>query len=236
MIRVQETAIPLWIQKNIVLLADMHLGIYKDEKYLQRVVDRVNALSWIDLIVIAWDFTFEPTASQTLDTLFAPLAQFTVPVYAVLGNHDVQKPWPDLTQALIATLKKYHVNLLENDRVNLWDSYLVGLDSMYTEQGDVSLLQYPKDNKPVIALTHNPDMTLSYTAKARADLTLAGHTHGGQIRIPWLYRYVIPTRGDFDRGFSHERLTQLYISVWLGEVILPMRLFNPPTIDVIHLY
>ena len=77
------------------------------------------------------------------------------------------------------------------------------------------------------------------TLAVTATLLLAGHTHGGQIRIPWLYRKVIPSRLGFDRG---ERLLPIpggqvrtFTTAGVGEIGLPMRLFNPPTIDLLHL-
>lgn len=235
-IRVQETLIPFGVSKEIVLIADMHLGVFKDAAFMQRVVNRINGLSWVDLILIAGDFTFEPTTDQKLEELFAPLSQLRAPVYAVLGNHDVQKPGPDLTAELVNVLTKHGVKLLDNDIIWLGDSYLVWLDGLYTENGDLSLLRELAHDKPSIVLSHSPDITLSYTADERADLTLVGHTHCGQIRLPFIYKRFIPTRWDFDCGFSHERLTELYITPWLGEVILPMRFLNPPTIDLLHLY
>ena len=60
------------------------------------------------------------------------------------------------------------------------------------------LLDVQEFDHPVIALTHNPDTTSSYTEKYRANVTLVGHTHGGQVRIPFLYKRAIPVEGDFD--------------------------------------
>lgn len=64
---------------------------------------------------------------------------------------------------------------------------------------------------------------------------MAGHTHGGQLRIPFLYKKAIPTEGDFDRGLSQEDTTLLFTTAGVGETALPMRLFNPPCIDVLRL-
>jgi predicted MPP superfamily phosphohydrolase len=67
-----------------------------------------------------------------------------------------------------------------------------------------------------------------------ADLTLVGHTHCGQIRIPWLYRAVIPTEGPFDGGWSETPAGELFITCGLGEVGLPMRFRTPPVVEVIE--
>ena len=91
---------------------------------------------------------------------------------------------------------------------------------------------------PTLVLAHNPDSAIALDP-ARVALVLAGHTHGGQIRIPWLYRHVIPSQYGFDRGeqFLHtpHGRVRVYTTVGTGEIGLPMRLFNPPTIDVLDL-
>ena len=68
---------------------------------------------------------------------------------------------------------------------------------------------------------------------------LAGHTHGGQVRIPWLYRRVLPVEHGFDQGEQTYEGPQGRIRVYttggVGESGLPLRLFNPPTIDLLEL-
>ena len=66
-------------------------------------------------------------------------------------------------------------------------------------------------------------------------LAVAGHTHGGQIRIPGLYRRVIPTRYPFDRGLHTFPPVPTFVTSGLGESGLPLRLFNPPVIDVLDI-
>jgi predicted MPP superfamily phosphohydrolase len=78
------------------------------------------------MLVIAGDFTFLP-GDKNLETLFSPLKLSKVPVYAVLGNHDEQKPGPDLKLELIRALEQNGVKYLENDAVDLIDMILIGL-------------------------------------------------------------------------------------------------------------
>ncbi len=70
----------------------MHLGVYKDRRRLQRVVNTINRRDDIDMVLIAGDMTYHPRANQDLEELFLPLADLEMPVFAVLGNHDVEKP------------------------------------------------------------------------------------------------------------------------------------------------
>ena len=75
-------------------------------------------------------------------------------------------------------------------------------------------------------------------APADTTLALAGHTHVGQIRIPWLYRKAIPTAGGFDRSeqFAHtpDGKVGVFTMTGVGEIGLSMRLFKLPTIDLLH--
>lgn len=229
LIVIRKTIIDTGFTADIALISDLHLGKWKDEAFLSRVVAKINQQD-IDYVFIAGDFTYEPTPNQSLRTLFAPLSEIKVPVYAVLGNHDVGKPGPELRDDLAETLKSNGVTLLHNESVELKNFSLLGLGDSSNNEDDTSLIGY---NDKEIVLTHNPDTTLRYTDTV--NLTLTGHTHCGQVKIPLLYKYVIPTVGAFYGGFSQERNTQLYITCGLGEVSLPLRLFNPPVIDVLTL-
>jgi predicted MPP superfamily phosphohydrolase len=217
------------MERRIVLISDMHLGLFKGADFLSRVVTRINELD-PDLVFIAGDFTYHPA---DIPSLYSPLKELRAPVYAVLGNHDVGQPGPPVRGELAQVLPQYGVRLLENETVRFPDFTLVGLGDRWAGEDDLRLLRQVSDQELVIVLTHNPDTTRRYR-NFKADFTLCGHTHGGQIRIPGLYQKVIPTIGPFDRGLTREPYTELFISSGLGEIGLPMRLFNPPVIDVLH--
>jgi len=236
MIRVQHTAIAgTGVEAKIALVSDIHLGVYKGTGFLERLVDRLNDQP-IDAVVIAGDFTYEPS-DASLDRMFAPLARVKVPVLAVLGNHDQQAPGPDIDQALRDALAAHRVQNIEGRFADVGGLRLAGLGDRWALKDDAGFLATDA-RRPVIVLTHNPDSAIQL-GPADAALVLAGHTHGGQIRIPWLYRHVIPSQYGFDRGL--QTLTtprgdvRVYTTVGTGEIGLPMRLFNPPTIDVLQL-
>jgi uncharacterized protein len=111
-IRVQETVLAgTGVQARLALISDIHLGVYKDTAYLQRLVERINTLQ-ADAVVIAGDFTYEPQG-RSLAKLFAPLADLRMPSYAVLGNHDQQAPGPDIDAELRAALAALRVDVIE---------------------------------------------------------------------------------------------------------------------------
>ncbi len=238
MIRVQETTLSgTGANANIVLISDIHLGIYKDSEFLERVVSRINTLP-ADAVVIAGDLTYEPEPGA-LPALFAPLARLRAPVYAVLGNHDQQAPGPDIDHALRQALTNHGVEILEGRLVDTRFGYRwAGLGDRWAGKDDPAFLKARPAAVPTIVVAHNPDSAMRL-APTDAAIVLAGHTHGGQIRIPWLYRRVIPSAYGFDRSeqFAHTREgdVRVFVTTGVGEIGLPMRLFNPPTIDLVHL-
>ncbi|MDR6990902.1 metallophosphoesterase [Luteimonas sp. 3794] len=238
MIRVQETRIAgTRIEARIALISDLHLGVYKDRAFLDRVVDRLSALQ-VDAVAIAGDFTYEPQA-HALETLFEPLARLEMPVYAVLGNHDQQAPGPDIDVALRAALQAHGVRVIEGDIVEADGYRWAGLGDRWARRDDPGFLEQAPSDLPTLMLTHNPD-SASRLSMSGATLVLAGHTHGGQIRIPGLYRHAIPSALGFDRGEGSTpgrdgRPVRVFTTAGMGEVGLPLRLFNPPAIDILEL-
>lgn len=238
---VQDVVMDMWREEDhdIVLIADLHLGIYKWVHYLRRVVEEINDID-AEIVVIAGDLTYEPTdgSEESLTALFSPLAEIDMPVLAVLGNHDVQVPGPDIRYPLIRALNHNGVTFLHNDIYELWWDKIVWLGPHLAGEDRVEILDGFGADDNVIVLTHNPD-TISKYRNENADLTIVWHTHCGQIRLPyiqdWIRPYTYPVIGDFDCDLTTHDYTQLYITSGLGEVLLPLRFLNPPTVDVLRL-
>jgi len=218
------------------LIADMHLGIYNDATIMKRTVEKINAEN-VDAVLIAGDFTYEPQF-YGMKILFSALSKVNVPVYAVLGNHDCQKPGPNIRDELENVLTSLGVHIITNKAVELNGVTLLGLGSLWARDDKIDLLDnYTKEDNLVV-LTHNPDTTLDYMPNHTPDLTLSGHTHGGQIRIPYLYKKVIPVRGDilWDQGLYILKDEKVFVTSGIGEIGLPMRFLIPPVIDILELY
>ena len=90
-IAVHHVHVPLGLKKKIVLISDLHLGIFKGAGFLEKVVEHIQKITGVDFVVIAGDLTYEPHP-ETLSHLFKPLQALAPNVYAVLGNHDVGHP------------------------------------------------------------------------------------------------------------------------------------------------
>ena len=218
------------------LIADMHLGIYNNASIMERTVAKINKEN-VDAVLIAGDFTYEPQFYD-MKKLFTSLSHLNVPVYAVLGNHDCQRPGPDIRDELEKVLTTLGGDVITNKAIKLNGVTILGLGSLWARDDEIDLLdKYTKEDNLVV-LTHNPDTTLDYMPNHNPDLTLAGHTHGGQIRIPYLYKKVIPVRGDvlWDQGLYSFKNEKVFVTSGIGEIGLPMRFLIPPTIDILELY
>lgn len=227
----RTTVLELGFQARIALISDYHVGLYNSPQFLQRVVDRLNALP-VDAVLIAGDHLSKP--DRPLSELLAPLARLRHPAYSVPGNHDESAPGPPVVDELRRALLAVGVTPVEYRHVVRERFTLVGLGDRFAgKDGIAPLLAAPSD-KPRIVLMHNPDSAMALP-RGSAALALAGHTHGGQIRIPWLYRRAIPCEFPFDRGLHSFGPVPTFVTSGLGQTGLPMRFLNPPVIDVLEI-
>ncbi len=221
---------------RVALIADTHLGPYKGKGWLSEVVERINALH-PDLVLLAGDYIAnapsEARGLEPLRGLVAPLG-----VYGVTGNHDYE----DGGEAYVVdTLKQLGVQMLEDATVRIeYDGrtfVLAGVSDIWNEGSVFDTLEAVQPEDTVILLAHNPDVVLD-PASAYADLVVAGHTHGGQIRLPfWGPVPQIPNvlGNAFDRGWFVYEGRQLYITSGVGETGPRARLFNPPEISLLSI-
>lgn len=226
----------LGLDVKILVISDLHLGIYKGKDFLQRLVNKINNIEDIDLVIIPGDFVYYPY--QDLNDMFSILSNVTYPIYGVLGNHDIDEEsyTPNLKVNLIKALNHNKVNFLHNESTYIKDLNIniLGLGDYLSNEDDVSLINKFDKSDNLIVITHNPDTVSKYINNI-TKLTISGHTHGGQIRLPFIYKKVIPCEAEFDQGLYDINNNKVFVSSGVGEVLLPMRLGIPPSIDVLDL-
>jgi predicted MPP superfamily phosphohydrolase len=226
---------------RVAVLADLHAGApFIDERKLRLIVQRTNELH-PDLIVILGDYmtgngwvrkTMEPEVfGPILKDLHAPLG-----VYSVLGNHDA---WYG-QRKVRAGLEQNGIKVLENDVVQLdargTSLWLAGLADLWTRPQNIEeTMKKVPEGAPVIALTHNPD--IFPRIPQRVPLMLAGHTHGGQVRFPFIGSFVHSSRvGErYELGEVFENNHHLFVTTGIGTSILPVRFGVPPEIVLLTL-
>lgn len=219
---------------RIVHLSDFHgSALDMPEVRIARIVAQANALR-PDLIVITGDFgpskLWEPPLP--LDAVLRPLARLQAPlgVWSVAGNHD--------DPALIrAAMRRQGLNLLAGDLVDAGPVQIIGIDDLILGQGQwrglASAAARIDPARPVIALAHEPDYFRRLPA--RIGLLLAGHTHGGQIRIAGHPR-LLPRYERWRHGlYRNAAGQQLLVSAGLGTTFVPLRIGVPPEIGLIDL-
>jgi predicted MPP superfamily phosphohydrolase len=228
---------------RIVQISDIHLEEFTEAWFLEEVVARTNALN-PDLVVITGDFVSKDPrpvefawkaagmCAEVLSKLKAPQR------FGSLGNHEMGVGPEHVVEAL-----KAHGTPI------LWDAHVAierGADRFWlcgTEQGtaeehiNMTLPENPKE--PVILMCHEPDLIDILAANPRfapVDLMLAGHSHGGQVRLPLIGPLVLPPMGKkYVQGRFQVGRTQLYVNRGIGTVGMPFRLYCPPELTHITL-
>ncbi len=235
---------------TITAIADIHAGgPNMGIERVREVVDAGNALN-SDLIVVLGDYF----ATHRFVTEHVPpaawageLARLRAPlgVHSILGNHD----WWYGISSVRKAFADVHMPLMENDAVLIGPPgrrfWLAGLGdqlahyvrpSVFRGEDDLpGTLKKITTDDPVILLVHEPDIFTQ--VPARVSLTLAGHTHGGQIRLPLVPPVWAPSAYGARFAYGHivERGRHLIVSGGLGCSKVPLRLGVPPEILRIEL-
>lgn len=222
---------------RIVQISDFHLGAWMNRKRLMAVCDEVQRLR-PDVIVITGDILHK-IQQKTVYDLTDTLGKLHAPegIYAILGNHD---HWTDA--ALVTrTLEGLGIHVLSNRHVCIERAgerlYLAGVDDIYERRQD---LDAALDGIPPGALTlllaHESDYADIVAADGRVAVQLSGHSHGGQVRLPFFGAIVTPPLGHkYDMGFYEVGDLLLYVNRGVGMAPYPLRLNCPPEITAITL-
>jgi uncharacterized protein len=241
-----DIAVPQWPADarplTIAMLADIQAaGPHVTAERVADVVAQINALE-PDLIVLLGDYVSQmrlSTSHVPPKATAAVLARLQAPlgVHAVLGNHDW---WLD---------GRYVRGLLENAGIAVYENtaqpidagdgrrfWIAGLADLSTRAVDLpSTLGQVTDDAPVILLSHSPDVFPE--VPERVALTLAGHTHGGQVNLPFVGRLIVPSRYGQRYAYGHivEGGRQMFVSSGIGNAILPVRYGVPPEIVLLRI-
>lgn len=245
-VRRETLSVPRWRAEHaglrVAVLTDLHVGSpHTGLEKLRRVVERTNA-ERPDLVVLLGDFVIQNVAGGRFvaPEQFAPeLGRLRAAhgVFAVLGNHD---NWLDGARVASA-LEGAGVVVLENRAARVEREggafWVVGVADLWTRTPDIAgaLAQTSGGDDPVVLITHNPD--LFPDVPERVSLTLAGHTHGGQVCLPLVGRPVVPS--DFGERYAMGHVVEggrhLYVSGGVGTSIIPVRFRVPPEVVVLTL-
>lgn len=245
-VREQTIALDNWPRAldglRVAVISDIHAGgSFIDDKKLHSIVERTNQLH-PDLILILGDYmSGDDWFSRRVEpTVFGPvLKNFSAPfgTYSVLGNHD---NWYSGAKVR-AGLEQNGIKVLDNEvlqiQVRGMPVWLIGLGDLWTRQPPriaETVAQVP-EGQTMIAMTHNPDIFPELPQ--RVPLLLAGHTHGGQVRFPFIGSVVQSSKfGErYERGDVFENNHHLFVTTGIGTSIEPVRFGVTPEIVLLTL-
>jgi hypothetical protein len=246
--RVQLARLPKAFEGfRIAQLSDIHVGPFMPESEIRKYVEIANALK-PDLTVltgdfVTWDGSTENAAVAALSGLRAPFG-----VYGCLGNHDA---WAHVENSITELFRQIGFRILRQERVEIATGgeafNLMGIDFQSLRRfgpGGTRIVRrfldgigdlVSKDHVNIL-LSHNPD-TFDRAAELGIELSMAGHTHGGQVALEFISPEIAPSRlvTPYVWGWFQKPGGQLYVNRGIGTIGVPIRIGAPPEITVYEL-
>ncbi len=223
---------------RIALLTDLHAGSGTPLSLIRRACQTAMA-GHPDLIALTGDFAADNVGSfrpvlDILSGLNAPLG-----VYAVPGNHDYHvgiDRWHRQIAVYPGIVDLTNRAIIRE--VNGARLCIAGTDDFSRGNPHLEQIPSPEQQDCTILLAHNPDQAEhGRQVYDRVDLVLSGHTHGGQVRLPWIGALRNPVRHDeiYEEGLIQRPWTQVYVSRGVGTQRIPVRFLCRPEVAILHL-
>ncbi|KFN01627.1 metallophosphoesterase [Bacillus clarus] len=225
---------------KIIQFSDLHLGYYFSLQHLSHVVSKINAtrpdivLFTGDLIDDYQTYSETPFVSSILRTIQAPFGKF-----AIYGNHDhggygteYYKQIMYDSEFQLLQNKEKRIRLLDHSEISIF-----GIDDMLLGKPEIeATLRNAKQDIYTIVLVHEPDIAPKIS-EFPINLQLSGHSHGGQVQIPFLGPIITPVLAKYyTEGFYHIHDLLLYVNRGLGRTRVPFRFMARPEITIFTLH
>jgi predicted MPP superfamily phosphohydrolase len=230
---------------RVAQISDIHYEQFTPAGFVREVVAKVNALA-PDVVLLTGDYVSEgPRATPFPAKSAYPCAEILSGIacpqrWCVLGNHDVKVGAAGVIDALqshgLPVLENKHVPF-ERNGARMW---IAGVKNISLSDPDLHLAAprgLQSAQEPVILMAHEPDYADNVLRHGGVDLMLSGHTHGGQIRMPFVGALYTPPRGrKYIEGHFHlENGLQLYVNRGIGTSGVPFRVDCRPELTLITL-
>lgn len=218
---------------KIIHLSDIHHSPFTDLEHIERAVKIANRLK-PDMFLLTGDYVshekkYIAPVAKALGGLSAEFG-----VYACLGNHD---HWTD-PELVTKKFRSAGIEMLVNQGFRFEargaSFWLAGVDDHMVGKTDlVGALKGSFPDEMKLLLAHNP-LIFRQAARYTVDLTLSGHTHGGQVKVRDPEKRLLPKR-KLSSGLHRRKESQIYITRGIGTVVLPIRYQCPPEISLLEL-
>lgn len=216
---------------RLLHLTDVH--VRERTPWLERLCERIAACR-CDAVMLTGDVVARGWTQDAAALFLASLPAAPLGRYAVMGNweHWGDAP-PEIWRPLLA---RHDVALLQDESVDLGPLHLAGTEDLLSAEPDVerALAGLPTGRQSVV-LTHSPGL-FPRIARPHVGLVLAGHSHGGQLRLPGVGALFVPKASEgYVAGWYEQDGSHLFVSRGIGWSIAPVRLWCPPEIAEIRL-
>lgn len=222
---------------RILHLTDLHYGFLVPKMLIEHIVNNANSIEK-DIIVCTGDYVHKRKSTEEIDAVWPELMKLTAPlgVYSILGNHD---HWGDFNRSLY-WLEKSGQNIrhkavpIERNGKRI---YIGGCGDLWEDELKIDETFSGTEQEGFkILLAHNPD-TADTEFTTKVNLVISGHTHGGQVNIPFIGAPVLPVNNKrYTSGLIKTQKAPMFISRGIGWAVLPLRFNCTPEIAVLHLY
>ena len=214
--------------KKIIFVSDFHISKF-DKNKLKRIVKIINREN-PDLVISGGDYIKGYSGKNTLpiEEQVKELTKIKAPIISVLGNHDGMFDKFKIKKVL----EDNGIKVLMNSNIKTDDIYICGVEDLKTGNPNVDIA-LENTESPRILISHSPD--IYYDINQDIDLILAGHVHGGQVRIPFYGSIIVPSKYStkFACGFFSEK-NDMIVTKGVGTSILTVRFCCLPEIVVIE--
>ena len=225
---------------KIVHFSDLHYGRSENSKNIYKLINQINELK-PDIVVFTGDLIDDRVTldDKEIDNLTKSLAKIdaTLGKYSILGNHDMNTPYSEKYQDIF--YKSDFSFLINNyDLIYKDDNhpiFIYGLDDTYFGDPNFDSIKdlNLEDNTFKILLLHEPDYIKEVDKDMNIDLALAGHSHNGQVKIPFIRPLILPEGSRAYYGpYYKVGNTDLFVSNGVGTSLLSLRLFSIPSINL----
>ena len=235
-VRSYNLNLPQFKGLRIVFASDWHIAPWQEPR-LNKTINKINSLH-PDIIILGGDFVkgHKFATSMTPEKIAQHLGNLKAKygTFAVLGNHD----WYLNGKQVRKELERNNIKVLENENVQVKTDkhslYIAGVADILTRKPDIRQTLQNIPLQKTIFISHSPDIFPDI--KEKLPLILSGHTHGGQVKAPFLGALIVPSKYGtrYAEGEFWEASKRMIVSKGLGTSLLPVRFNCPPEIVLLE--
>jgi uncharacterized protein len=223
---------------KLLQFSDVHLGHYYGLDRFRHIIKKINELQ-PDIVLFTGDLLDKPNKYPHIDAVARELSRVRAPLgkFSIYGNHDHGGYGTDIYRYI---MEKAGFRMLVNEHALIRKERsfiaIAGADDMMLGKPNFSeMVKSIPDSTYTIVLLHEPDGAMQ-TSRYPAHLQLSGHSHGGQVQLPFIGPLITPPLSErYYEGFYQISHLTLYVNRGLGTTRIPLRFLSPPELTVFTL-